>query len=201
MMGGVLALDLAGNFGFSFWKPGAPRPYWGARELPKPGPKGENLERAFLTLRFWLREFHSVRPVTHIVSEAPWQRYVTESNQRQDKFVLVRFLSGLVNEANTTALELGVPPENISETPHSTMTKHWVGDSYIKSAPGKIASVQAAGFRGWKCETHDSADANGVLCHFLWTHRDRFPPIPFDVAPISKEAFELKVRLGDRVRL
>lgn len=162
----VLALDLATNCGWSFWKPGLDQPRRGPIKLP--GGVGDELERVFLALRRWLRDFDTMEPLQggFVVIEAPMH------NPKRDDLRKMRLLLGLANEASTTALELGASPR---DTKHSDMMGWWVGSKSLPSEDGKAYSLKAAKVHGWETRDDNIADSLGVLTHFIGINQIKVP--------------------------
>lgn len=170
-LGTVLALDIATTTGWAWHHHGMPRPFFGA--LPLPGGK-ENVGRACDLLLRWLRQLYiglrdDGHPITHFFIEKGFIPQQVNSSTAER-------LLGLCATAQMFAYQVGATScysLDISET-----RKHFIGrGSGFKRAPGvngkpgpylpgqdpKELAIRRCAEFGWHTDSHDAAEACGLL--------------------------------------
>ncbi len=154
-MASVLALDIATNLGWALHKPEMERPFFGQLKLPgKPGDIGWRAHR----LREFLRDQHRMHRFTHLVFEAQHVSSKIDMN-------VIQMLLGLAGVTELFAHDKGI---KIYKAHISEWRKHFLGrgSGFGNDNPKELALRQCAEF-GWYPETHDAAEACGILDYFL----------------------------------
>lgn len=173
----ILGLDLAQDSGYAFWRPGWPKPRYGLIKLPRLKAIGDELYRGHLALRVALEQLHAKYDLTGcgVAIEAGWIRYGDQNAseveaRRRDTERTILWLFGLATEAATTTHKLGADPRYFTR---SQVLAHFCGTANLPKvrdpkgnlvSGSKYYSMLAAQAQGWKPETHDVADALGLVC-------------------------------------
>lgn len=151
----VLSLDIATTLGWALHKPGMERPFFGSLRLPGgPGDIGWRAHK----LREFLRDQHKMHGITHIVFEA---QHVSSKIDMK----VIQMLLGLAGVAELFAHDKGI---RIYKAHISEWRKHFLGrgSGFGKDNPKELA-LRACETLGWYTDSHDAADACGILDYFL----------------------------------
>ena len=152
----VLALDTATNCGWALGSESGGKPTCGVWNLPENG-----LDRAMVALRdnvMWACKSSGVKT---LVYEATLQKVDRFHGRRVNEVLLM--LQAVAREA---AFRNGC---DIRGYATNTWRKTFLGNGSLITEEAKRAALHRCKILGWPTETHDAAEACGLLYHHLST--------------------------------
>lgn len=170
-MASWLGLDLATSSGAAFWRPGMPYPRAWALQLPQGAEIGIWLD----ALEVWLAGFMKLEQITEVGVETP----LIGMGDQTKNFKLIS-AAGIVQMIGARMTRESGTKVTVQFISNQTMVSHWVGSNEFHGKDRKTRSVLAAHARGFgKVQSHDVADALGVLTRLLWERR--VAGVPWDI--------------------
>lgn len=185
----VLALDIATFTGWSMWKSGQDRPFFGSSRLPA---NPEEVGRPIAALDQMMKDLDaSYGPFTDIVFEA---QHIGAKINISTVYRLIGLGAHIEFMVHEWSVKRGVKIRCF-KTPISSWRQHFIGRgaAFGKSDPKQMAVAKCEEF-GWYTNIPDEAEACGILDYYLSliSKADRTLVVPWrDRALFKQPGFDL----------
>lgn len=158
----IIALDLSkSSTGWSTWKEGDEKPFYGSWELGIPmTPDG----RTFARLHQRLSEMHSVGEITHLFFEDPLHPAKLQGNTNINS---IRVLGGLAAHAESWAEAMGC--RVVRRVNMTTWRRHFIGSQKrgTQRKALKAFVMERCQQFGFEPENDDESDSLGILTYAI----------------------------------